>query len=218
MKAMILAAGRGERMMPLTKNTPKPLLKVHGKTLIEHTIDRLKDANITDIVINTAYLGDKIQKYLGNGSQFGVKIQYSAENTALETAGGIIQALPLLDDKPFIVINADVLCNLDLSIPTLPSDSLAHLVLIDNPAHNTNGDFSLNNNKVILKQAKTYTFSGIGIYHPDFFKAHLDSEQKLPLITLFKEAINRKKLTGKYYQCDWQDIGTPERLEFVNKL
>ncbi|BAS67547.1 N-acetylmuramate alpha-1-phosphate uridylyltransferase MurU [Bathymodiolus septemdierum thioautotrophic gill symbiont] len=218
MKAMILAAGKGERMMPLTKDTPKPLLKVHGKTLIEHTIDNLKKSSITDIVINTAYLGNKIQVYLGDGSQFGVQIQYSAETTILETAGGIIQALPLLGNEPFMVINADVLCDLDLSLPILPNDALAHLVLIDNPGHNLVGDFSLNDNRITLKKEQTYTFSGIGIYHPNFFQSHLNSKQKLPLITLFKEAISSNKLTGKHYQCDWHDIGTPERLELMNKI
>ncbi|RUA04634.1 MAG: mannose-1-phosphate guanylyltransferase [Gammaproteobacteria bacterium] len=218
MKAMILAAGKGERMMPLTKDTPKPLLKVHGKTLIEHTIDNLKKSSITDIVINTAYLGNKIQVYLGDGSQFGVQIQYSAETTILETAGGIIQALPLLGNEPFMVINADVLCDLDLSLPILPNDALAHLVLIDNPGHNLVGDFSLNDNRITLKKEQTYTFSGIGIYHPNFFQSHLNSKQKLSLITLFKEAISSNKLTGKHYQCDWHDIGTPERLELMNKI
>jgi len=217
MKAMILAAGRGKRMMPLTENTPKPLLKVHEKPLIEHTISHLKKAGITDIVINTAYCGEQIQTHLGNGNQFDVSIQYSTETTPLETAGGIIQALPLLGNAPFMVINADVFCNLDLSQPTLPNNTLAHLVLVDNPEHNIEGDFSLNGNQIILKQAQAYTFSGIGIYHPDFFKAYLNNKQKIPLISLFKEAIINKKLTGKHYQCDWHDIGTPERLEFINK-
>ncbi|MBA5248881.1 MAG: nucleotidyltransferase family protein [Gammaproteobacteria bacterium] len=212
MKAIILAAGRGERMMPLTKNTPKPLLKVHGKPLIEHTINHLKKANITDIVINTAYLGEQIQTHLGDGTKFGVQIQYSHEHNALETAGGIIQALPLLGTHPFIVINADILCTLDLSTLALPHNALAHLVLVDNPPHNPNGDFSLNGNQIITAQQQTYTFSGIGIYHPDFFASHRQSQQKLPLITLFKEAMNNQKLTGTHHQCNWQDIGTPERL------
>lgn len=217
MKAMILAAGKGERMMPLTKDTPKPLLKIHGKPLIEYAIEKLKAAGITDIVINTAYLGEQIQTQLGDGAQFGVQIQYSIEKTTLETAGGIIQALPMLGNKPFMVINADVLYNLDLSMLALPNNALAHLALVDNPEHNPKGDFSLSGNQVISAYAQTYTFSGVGIYHPNFFRLHLQSKQKLPLISLFKEAMNNNKLTGEHCQCDWQDIGTPERLEFANK-
>ncbi len=217
MKAIILAAGRGKRMMPLTKNTPKPLLKVHGRPLIEYTINRLKKAGIIDIVINTAYLGEQIQTHLGNGNQFNVNIQYSFEETALETAGGIIQALPLLGNTSFMAINADVFCDLDLSTLILPDNSLAHLALINNPKHNPNGDFSLNGNQIIPAQQQTYTFSGIGIYHPNFFTSYRQSEQKSPLITLFKEAINNQKITGEHCQCNWQDIGTPKRLELINK-
>lgn len=217
MKAMILAAGRGKRMMPLTKDTPKPLLKVHGRALIEYVIENLKTANITDIVINTAYLGEQIQTHLGDGIQLGVQIQYSIEKTTLETAGGIIQALPMLDNEPFIVINSDILCNYDFSALALPNNSLAHLLLVNNPKHNPKGDFSLNGKQIIPVNGQTYTFSGIGIYHPNFFKLHLQSEQKLPLMSLFKEAMSNNQLTGEHCQCDWQDVGTPERLKFANK-
>ena len=216
MKAMILAAGRGERMMPLTKNTPKPLIKVRGKILIEHSIDTLKNAGITDVIINTAYLGEQIQAYLGDGTKFGVNIEYSIEQNALETAGGIIQALPLLGNAPFIVINSDILCDYDLSTLALSDNSLAHLLLTDNPKHNPNGDFSLTGNKITLPNTQTYTFSGIGLYHPDFFQSHLHNDGKLPLSTLFKEVINNGQLTGEHYLGYWQDIGTPERLESVN--
>ncbi len=212
---MILAAGRGERMMPLTKNTPKPLIKVKGITLIEHSIKMLKKANIIDIVINIAYLGAQIKTHLGNGSSFGVNISYSDEqNNALETAGGIIKALPLLDKDPFIVINSDVLCDYDLSEIKLPKNSLAHLLLIDNPEHNPEGDFSIGNNQQLtLVNNKSLTFSGIGIYHPDFFKHHLNSQGKLPLYPLLKEAINNNQLSGEHYSGNWSDIGTPERLK-----
>jgi MurNAc alpha-1-phosphate uridylyltransferase len=219
MKAMILAAGQGERMMPLTKNTPKPLLKIHGKTLIEYSIEALKKAGISDIVINLAYLGEQIKSYLGDGAKFGVNIQYSIEQKALETAGGIIHALPLLGNAPFMVINADVLCDYELSTFTLPEDSLAHLLLIDNPKHNPKGDFSLSNNRVNqVNQVgeKTHTFAGIGIYHPNFFQAHLHNNAKLALSTLLDEAITTGKLTAEHYAGGWQDIGTPERLAFVN--
>ena len=226
--AMILAAGRGERMMPLTKNTPKPLIKVKGIALIEHSINALKQAKITNIVINTSYLGEQLGAHLGDGSNFGVHITYSNEsNGALETAGGIIKALPLLapninslggpGNKPFIVINSDVLCNYDLSKLTLPVGSLAHLILIDNPPHNPNGDFSLvNNHQVTNVHGQTYTFSGIGIYHPDLFKSHLGVKQKLPLYPLLKEAVASGQLSGEHYNGYWQDVGTPERLKQAN--
>lgn len=218
MIGMILAAGRGERMMPLTKNTPKSLIKVKDLTLIEYSINALKKSNIIDIVINIAYLGKQIKSYLGDGSKFGVNIAYSDESSgALETAGGIIKALPLLGSKPFIVINSDVLCDYDLSKLTLPVGSLAHLVLIDNPTHNPNGDFSLvNNHQVTNVHGQSYTFSGIGTYHPDLFKSHLEFKQKLPLYPILKEAIANGKLSGEHYDGYWQDVGTPERLELAN--
>ncbi|WP_428087427.1 N-acetylmuramate alpha-1-phosphate uridylyltransferase MurU [Candidatus Thioglobus sp.] len=216
---MILAAGRGERMMPLTKNTPKPLIKVKGAALIEHSINALKKANITNLVINIAYLGAQLKAHLGDGSSFGVNIQYSDESTsALETAGGIIKALPLLGNEPFIVINSDVLCDYDLSQLTLPKNALAHLLLIDNPAHNLAGDFSLVGSQITLIQQRSLTFSGVGIYHPDFFKAHAHSQSKLALYPLLVDAINSRQLSGEYYAGSWQDIGTPERLELANKL
>ena len=218
MIGMILAAGRGERMMPLTKNTPKSLIKVKDLTLIEHSINALKKSNIIDIVINIAYLSEQIKTHLGDGSKFGVNIAYSDESSgALETAGGIIKALPILGNKPFVVINSDVLCDFNLSKLTLPVGSLAHLVLIDNPPHNPNGDFSLvNNHQVTNVHGQSYTFSGIGIYHPDLFKSHLAFEQKLPLYPILKEAIANGNLSGEHYDGYWQDVGTPERLELAN--
>jgi len=218
MIGMILAAGRGERMMPLTKNTPKSLIKVKDLTLIEHSINALKKSNIIDIVINIAYLSEQIKTHLGDGSKFGVNIAYSDESSgALETAGGIIKALPILGNKPFVVINSDVLCDFNLSKLTLPVGSLAHLVLIDNPPHNPNGDFSLvNNHQVTNVHGQSYTFSGIGTYHPDLFKSHLEFKQKLPLYPILKEAIANGKLSGEHYDGYWQDVGTPERLELAN--
>jgi MurNAc alpha-1-phosphate uridylyltransferase len=218
MKAIILAAGRGERMMPLTKNTPKPLLNAKGKPLIEHSISALKKAGITNIVINTAYLGEQIQTHLGNGKKFGVRLQYSTEQYALETAGGIIQALPLLDDQPFIAINSDILCDYDLSLLTLPPNSLAHLVLVDNPKHHPNGDFFIGTGqKITFHKNNCLTFSGIGIYHPNFFKNYIHIQGALALYSLFKEAIDSQQLTGEQYSGYWQDIGTPKRLELINQ-
>ena len=218
MKAMILAAGRGERMRPLTDHTPKPLLKAAGKPLIEYTIEALVCAGITDIVINLAHLGNQLKNYLGDGSQYQAHIQYSEEGeTGLETAGGIKNALPLLGDSPFLVINGDIYCDFPLqSLVNKPFD-LAHLVLVNNPNHNPNGDFSLvNNHQITNIHGRSYTFSGIGIYHPDLFKSHLGIEQKLPLYPLLKEAIVNGQLSGEYYNGYWQDVGTPERLKQAN--
>ncbi|QKQ23965.1 nucleotidyltransferase family protein [Candidatus Ruthia endofausta] len=217
MFGMILAAGRGKRMMPLTKNTPKPLIKVQGLTLIEHSINALKNAGVRKIVINISYLGGQIKSYLGNGSRFGVNIHYSNESKgALETAGGIMRALPLLGIKPFVIINSDVFCDYDLSNLTLPTNSLAHLVLIDNPKHNLAGDFSLNDTQLTLTNKKTYTFSGIGVYHPDLFKPYL-FEEKLALSKVLKATIAKNQISAEHYAGYWQDIGTPERLELANK-
>ncbi len=218
MKAMILAAGRGERMMPLTKTTPKPLLKVRGLTLIEHSIIALKKAKITNIFVNVAHLGWQIKAYIGNGSRLGVRVTYSDEfSGALETAGGIIKALPLLGKEPFIVINSDVLCDYDLSKLTLPVDSLAHLILIDNPEHNKTGDFSLTDDqRILINQSNNLTFSGIGIYHPDFFKSYASTPGKLALYPLLKDAISKNTLSGEHFDGHWQDVGTPERLEQAN--
>ncbi len=214
--AMILAAGRGERMMPLTKNTPKSLIKLNDKPLIDYVVLALKKANINNIVINTAYLGEKIHSYLGHGESLDMHIQYSDESAgALETAGGIIKALPLLGDKPFIVVNSDVVCDYDLKNLKLPMGSLAHLVLIDNPEHNKHGDFSIiNEHQVTTAGHQSYTYAGIGIYHPNFFKAHKSNQGiKLPLYPLLKEAMVNNQLTGEYYDGYWQDVGTPQRLQ-----
>ena len=217
MRAMILAAGRGERMMPLTKDIPKPLIEVKNIALIEYSINALKKAYITEIVINISYLGGQIKSHLGDGTKFGVKLSYSDESAnALETAGGIIKALPMLGNKPFIVINCDVLCDYDISQLKLPISSLAHLVLINNPMHNPTGDFSLTNDQIVEVDNQSYTFSGVGIYHPDFFKNHIHSQGKLPLYSLLKEALAANQLTGELYQGYWQDVGTPERLEQAN--
>ena len=171
MRAMILAAGRGERMRPLTDTTPKPLLQVGGKMLIEYHLEKLKQANITDVVINHAWLGEKVEQALGDGSRYGLNIQYSAEGEALETAGGIIKALPLLGNGAFIVINGDIFCDYDAPSLLAPISGLAHLLLVDNPEHNPEGDFELTELGEVQQTGENkLTFSGIGIYHPDLFK------------------------------------------------
>lgn len=216
MKAMILAAGRGQRMRPLTDKVPKPLLKVAGKMLIEYHLEKLKLAKITNVVINHAWLGEKIEKTLGDGSRYGLNIVYSAEKKALETAGGIINALPLLrgwegEAEEFIVINGDVYCDYDLN--NLPStlSGLAHLILVDNPAHHIEGDFALTKSGLVEQTGKhKRTFSGIGVYHPDLFKGY--SVAKQALAPILRKTMDNNQVSGEYYKGVWHDIGTPERL------
>lgn len=219
MKAMILAAGHGTRMRPLTDHTPKPLLKVGGKPLIIWHIEKLKQAGFQDIVINIAWLGDQIPKALGNGSQFGVNLHYSNEQQdgALETAGGIIKALPLLtdqslEDETFLVVNGDVWCDFNYTNNNpLENNILAHLVLVNNPTHNSDGDFSLEENHVSEDGKNKFTFSGIGYYHPTLFNKLPHGIR--PLAPLLREAMQQNTVTGELFNGDWRDIGTPERLE-----
>lgn len=208
---MILAAGRGERMRPLTDDVPKPLLKVGGKMLIEYHLEKLKQANITEVVINHAWLGEKIEQALGDGKRYSLKIQYSAEGEALETAGGIIHAMPLLGDAPFIVINGDIFCDYDISSLPVTLSGLAHLVLVNNPSHHLQGDFALlDSNKVTETGEAKLTFSGIGVYHPDLFKSY--PEGKRALAPVLRQAMQQQQVTGEYFQGEWYDIGTPARL------
>ena len=211
---MILAAGRGERMRPLTDILPKPLLKVAGKMLIEYHLEKLKAAQITEVVINHAWLGSKIEQALGDGSRYGLTIHYSPEAEALETAGGIINALPLLVDErnnEFIVINGDIFCDYEFS--NLPSSlsRLAHLLLVKNPEHHLEGDFALTNSGVVKPAGENkQTFSGIGVYHADLFKDY--PKGKLALAPILRKAMEQQQVTGEFYQGIWHDVGTPERL------
>lgn len=215
MKAMILAAGRGKRMRPLTDHRPKPLLKVGEHSLIEHQIQRLKNADYRDIVINIAWLGEQIKQALGDGRKLKVNIQYSDEGeTALETGGGIFKALPLLGSSHFLVVNSDVWCDHSLSTPQFKPDCLAHLIMVDNPQHNSRGDFSLED-RMVKNTNPQLTFSGIGWYHPDLFAGCKPG--KFPLAPLLREAAQQDRVSGKYYQGEWQDIGTPERLQQLQK-
>ncbi len=214
MKAMILAAGHGTRMRPLTDNTPKPLLKVGGKALIVWHIEKLKRCGFEDIVINIAYLGEQIPKALGDGSQWGVSIQYSDEQKegALETAGGIIKALPLLGTEPFLVISADVWSDYDYAMPQFKANELAHLILIPNPAHNPDGDFHLDPQGYLHRNGNNkLTFSGIAYYHPELFTGL--SYGKRPIRYVLRNAIDQHQVSGEKYTGDWRDIGTPERLK-----
>jgi MurNAc alpha-1-phosphate uridylyltransferase len=208
---MILAAGRGERMRPLTNTTPKPLLQVGGQALIEYHLAALREAGIHEIVINHAWLGEQITQRLGDGSQHGVQIQYSDESAgALETAGGIVKALPLLGDEPFVVVNGDIFT--DYSYAGLPQqpDGLAHLVMVDNPLQHPGGDFVLREGRVLAEGEPRLTFSGIGVYDPQLFSGCQPGI--LPLAPILREAMARNEVSGEHYTGQWLDIGTPERL------
>ena len=212
MKAMILAAGRGERLRPLTDETPKPLIKVAGKSLIEYHIDNLASAGIKDIIINTAWLAEKIHQQLGDGSNYGVTIQYSDEGTAMETAGGIINALPLLGNEPFLVVNGDICCDFDFSsLDTLKDGIQAHLILVENPDHNPEGDFSLQDELVKNSGETMYTFSGIGIYSTDFFAEQQSGIS--PLAPLIRNKCEENLVSGQLHEGRWTDVGTIERLQ-----
>lgn len=211
MRAMILAAGRGERMRPLTDVTPKPLLPVAGKPLIVWHLERLSRAGFRDIVINHAHLGDQIEALLGNGDAWGLRIQYSAEpQGALETAGGIANALPLLGDAPFLVVNGDIFCDWDFGRAHI-NDQLTHLILVDNPPHHPGGDFTLADGKVGVGETAKLTFSGIGIYRPELF-AGIERGQPAKLAPLLRAAIDAGQITGEHHTGRWIDVGTPERL------
>jgi MurNAc alpha-1-phosphate uridylyltransferase len=211
-KAMVLAAGRGERMRPLTDRTPKPLLEVGGRRLIEYHLLALARAGFRDVIINTAWLGDQLPVVLGDGSRYGLTIEYSHERpAALETGGGIFNALPRLGPAPFLVVNGDTWSDVDFAPLRLPSGSLAHLVLVDNPPQHSRGDFALVDGRICERGAgKTYTYSGIGIFRPEFFDGCAPG--KFPMLPLFNRAIAAGTLTGVHHRGEWHDIGTPERL------
>jgi len=222
MRAMILAAGRGERMRPLTDDCPKPLLEVGGMPLIEHHIRKLADIGIKDIVINHAWLGEKIEQYLGDGSRWQVSISYSDEQEqALETAGGIIKALPLLGDEPFLVVNGDIYTDFNFAqLPTLEPGMLAHLYLVENPEHNPKGDFFIDNDLLAntrkFERQQSYTFSGIALYRPEFFHNRGQKPSVLPLAPLLRDFAEQQRISASVLDDPWMDIGTPQRLAQVN--
>ncbi|HEC12635.1 MAG TPA: nucleotidyltransferase family protein [Acidiferrobacteraceae bacterium] len=220
MDALILAAGRGERMQPLTDHTPKPLLEVGGRSLIEHLLLQLSREKIDRVIINTAHLGEQIVQKLGDGQSYGVSIRYSDESDGvLETGGGIVKALNQLRSDPFVVVNGDIWT--DYPFQGLPNsiNSLAHLILVNNPDHHSQGDFNLNNNRVNLSDANRggtrFTYSGIGLYSRSLFK---DCQQgAFPLAPLLRQAIKDGQVSGEYYSGQWWDIGTPERLRELDR-
>lgn len=226
MKAMILAAGRGERMRPLTDHRPKPLLAAGGKPLIVWHIERLVAAGLPDIVINCAWLADALQGALGDGRRFGARIQWSREEPALETAGGIANALPLLGPDPFLVVNGDVWCDWDFGQATTRARQLhsagaqAWLLLVENPSHHPQGDFLLQESGQVRAPAAAnpaaLTFSGIGLYCPSLFETV--PAQPAPLAPLLREAMSRSAVIGERHSGTWMDIGTPERLQTLDAL
>jgi MurNAc alpha-1-phosphate uridylyltransferase len=215
---MILAAGRGERMRPLTDHTPKPLLEVGGKPLIVWHIERLAAAGICNLVINHAHLGEQIEARLGDGAQWGVDIRYSAEGEgkALETGGGIFKALPLLGEQPFLVVNGDIWCDVDFGMLDIADNDLALLLLVDNPEHNRSGDFHLDGaGRVHTDGQPRLTFSGIGVYHPQLFAGC--SGGAFPLAPLLREAMGAGRVGGSHHTGRWMDIGTPQRLAQLDR-
>jgi MurNAc alpha-1-phosphate uridylyltransferase len=216
MKAFILAAGRGERLRPLTDTTPKPLLKVGGQSLIEYHLHGLAKAGFHDVVINIAWLGEQIQAALGTGERYDLRITYSHEQRgALETAGGIIHALPLLGAAPFTVVNADIWTDYDFRRLPAEPDGLAHLVLVDNPPQHPAGDFALQDDRVLASGAHCLTYSGIGVYRPELF-AGLPQGVR-PLAPLLREAMARGEVSGEHYRGRWLDIGTAARLQALDQ-
>ncbi len=215
MRAMILAAGRGERMRPLTDTVPKPLLIVQGKPLLVHHLIALEKAGVTQVVINHAWLGEKIEALIGDGAAYGLKVSYSSEPAGgLETAGGIFQALPLLGSAPFIVVNGDIWCDYPFATLPLQIQGLAHLVMVDNPTQHPKGDFSINNGLLSIASDNALTYSGIALFHPEFFKK--SQPGRYPLAPLLRQQIAKGRVSGEYYPGVWCDVGTPERLNELN--
>jgi MurNAc alpha-1-phosphate uridylyltransferase len=215
MRAMILAAGRGERMGELTRHTPKPLLRVGEHYLIEYAIFNLHRAGIHEIVINTSYHGDQIKAALGDGHQYGVHLVYSEEKERLETGGGIFQALPLLGDDPFIVLSADVITDYPLAnLPTEP-DGLAHLVMVNNPPYHPQGDFGLRDHHLHLDSAPKLTFGNIGVYRKALFQDCTPGHFRLA--SLLTPAIEKQQVTGEHYLGSWFNVGTPDDLRALTQ-
>jgi MurNAc alpha-1-phosphate uridylyltransferase len=217
MKAMLLAAGRGERLRPLTDRVPKPLMEAGGKALIAHLIEALVKAGHDDIVVNVAWLGEAIKTALGDGSRFGARLRYSTEpEEALETGGGILKALPLLGDAPFVAVSADIYTDFPFArLPRIP-DGLIHLVLVDNPPHNAAGDFAIENGRLQNEGERRLTFSGIGVYRPDLFQGR--AQGRFPLAPLLREAASKQRATAEHYDGAWWDVGSLERLEALRRM
>ena len=211
MKAMLLAAGRGERMRPLTDSLPKPLVPVAGRPLIAWHLAALAAAGYREVVVNTSWLAGALHAALGDGASFGVRITWSDEGPVpLETGGGIFRAVPLLGPGPFLVVNADIWTDIDFARLELESDAHAHLVLVANPPHNVRGDFGLDGDRVVSRDTERFTYSGVGVFRPEFF--HDCSAGRFPLLPLLNRAIAARRLRGELHRGAWSDVGTAERL------
>lgn len=217
MKAMLLCAGAGLRMRPLTDQIPKPLVKVQGKSLVERHLQALARAGIREVVINVHHLGHQMIQTLGDGSALGISIQYSVEDPILETGGGVARALHLLGGDPFIVVSSDILTDFDFkTLPhTLPDSSWLHLVLVDNPPHHATGDYALKQGFLFKKGKNLLNFGGIGLYHPDLFKGA--PQGAFPLSKIFEQAIANHRATGQHYSGFWHNVGTLEQLQALNE-
>ena len=215
MKAMLLAAGRGERLRPLTDSTPKPLLEVRGEPLIGWHLRALARAGVREVVINLAWLGGQIRARVGDGARYGLAVQYSAEpEGALETGGGIFQALPLLGPGPFLVVNGDTYTDIEFARLAIAPGELAHLVLVPNPAHHPRGDFALRDGLVQAEGGPRLTYSGVGVYRPELFAGCQPG--RFPLLPLLQQAIAARALGGELHRGAWTDVGTVERLSALN--
>jgi len=208
---MVLAAGRGERMRPITDTLPKPLVPVAGKPLIGYHLERLARAGFKDVVINLSWLGDRISAALGSGREYGLSITYSEEGPEpLETGGGIFKALPLLGPGPFLVVNGDTWSDIEYGHLSLENGANGRLVLVPNPTHNTRGDFGIEGGYVVDRDVDRFTYSGVGVYRPEFFAGC--SPGKFPMLPLLKRAIAARLLRGEVHRGEWCDVGTPQRL------
>jgi len=208
---MVLAAGRGERMRPITDTLPKPLVPVAGKPLIGYHLSRLASAGFKEVVINLSWLGDRISAALGDGRDYGLSISYSEEGPEpLETGGGIFRALPLLGPGPFLVVNGDTWSDIEYGHLALPDGATGYLVLVPNPTHNTRGDFGIEGDYVVDRDGDRFTYSGVGVYRPEFFAGC--SPGKFPMLPLLKRAIAARQLRGEVHRGEWTDVGTAQRL------
>lgn len=215
--AMILAAGKGERLKPLTEKLPKAMCIVNNRPLIEHHVENLAKANFTKIIINHAHLGGQIRRYLGNGKKWAIEIVYTPEPPGgLETGGGIFNALPCLGDEPFITVNADVFTDFNFNTLKLTNGEMTKLILVDNPQYKKQGDFDLAQNNLLSNITKRYTFAGIACYHPKAFKNYRIG--RYSVVNLLHQLITANQATGELYKGLWMDIGTVERLQLANTL
>ena len=211
MKAMLLAAGRGERLRPITDSLPKPLVRVGGRPLIAWHLARLSQAGVREVVINLSWLGDQLRAALGDGHEFGVRISWSEEGPVpLETGGGILKALPLLVPGPFLVVSADIWTDIDFARIRIPEESRAHLVLIPNPPHHPRGDFGLEDGRVVDRETDRFTYANVGIYRPELFGGF--GGGRFPLLAVLKRGMAAQQVSGEIYRGAWYDAGTHERL------